>query len=170
VTRCGRIAVNIARLPETGIVESGNWNPEGGRGVRGSAGGVNAVVLTMRKSTSLLQKKRRRPATGRVPVTGVQLAPELRANVDTWAATQPHKPSQSEAIRRLVELGLAGSWPMKRRSPKAASKASDMAAQQIDKLADPSATPEQRQQRKRRLLKGPGEFRDIRGDIPKPKG
>jgi hypothetical protein len=105
-----------------------------------------------------------------VPVTGVQLAPELRATVDTWAATQPHKPSQSEAVRSLVELGLAGSRPMKRRSSKAASKASDMAAQQIDKLADPSATPEQRQQRKRRLLKGPGEFRDIRGDIPKPKG
>jgi hypothetical protein len=37
---------------------------------------------------------------------------------------------------------------------KAASKASDLAGQQIDKLADPSATHEERQQRKRRLLKG----------------
>jgi hypothetical protein len=169
VTRCGRIAVNIARLPENGIVESDNWNPERGWEVRGSAGGVKAVDLAMRKSTSVLQKKRYRPATGRVAVTGVQLAPELRANVDTWAAMQPHKPSQSEAIGHLVELGLAESRPMKRRSPKAASKASDMAAQQIDKLADPSATPEQRQQRKRRLLKGPTEFRDIRGDLPEPK-
>jgi hypothetical protein len=45
-----------------------------------------------------------------------------------------------------------------------------MAGQQIDKLADSSTTHEERQQRKRRLLKGPTEFRDIRGDIPKPKG
>jgi hypothetical protein len=44
-----------------------------------------------------------------------------------------------------------------------------MAGQQIDKLADSSATNEERQQRKRRLLKGPKEFRDIRGDFSKPK-
>jgi hypothetical protein len=44
-----------------------------------------------------------------------------------------------------------------------AAKASDMAAQEIDRLSDPSATDEERQQRKRRLLKGPKEFRDIRG-------
>jgi hypothetical protein len=58
---------------------------------------------------------------------------------------------------------------MKRRSPKAASKASDMAGHQIDKLGDPSATPEERHQRKRRLLKGPGEFRDMRADVRKSK-
>jgi hypothetical protein len=58
---------------------------------------------------------------------------------------------------------------MKRRSPKAASKAFDLAGQQIDKLADPSATAEERQQRKRRLLKGPGEFRELRADLPKKK-
>jgi hypothetical protein len=44
-----------------------------------------------------------------------------------------------------------------------AAKASDMAAQEIDRLGDPSATDEERQHRKRRLLKGPKEFRDIRG-------
>jgi hypothetical protein len=59
---------------------------------------------------------------------------------------------------------------MKRRPPKAASKALDLAAQQIDKLADSSATMEERQKRKQRLLKGPGEFREMRGDLPKPKG
>jgi hypothetical protein len=46
---------------------------------------------------------------------------------------------------------------------KAASKASNLAGQQIDRLSDSSATEEQRQSRKRRLLKGPKEFRDIRG-------
>jgi hypothetical protein len=118
---------------------------------------------------SVLRKKRGRPSTSQDPVTTIRLGPDLRANVDTWAAKQTDKPSRSEAIRRLVELGLAGSRPMGQRSPKATSKASDMAAQQIDKLADSSATPDERQQRKRRLLKGPTEFREIRGDIPKPK-
>ena len=103
------------------------------------------------------------------PVTAMRLSSELRENVDAWAARQTDKPGRSEAIRRLVELGLAESQPMKRRSPKAASKAIDLAGQQIDKLADPSATAEERQQRKRRLLKGPGEFRELRADLPKKK-
>ena len=66
-------------------------------------------------------------------------------------------PSRPEAIRRLVELALAGMQATKQRSPKARSKASDLAGEQIDKLSDPSATEEERQQRKRRLLKGPRE-------------
>jgi hypothetical protein len=102
-------------------------------------------------------------------VTAIRLSSELRESVDTWAARQPDKPGRSEAIRRLVEVALAGSPPIKRRSPKAASKAIDLAAQQIDKLADPSATAEERHQRKRRLLKGPGEFRELRADLPKKK-
>jgi hypothetical protein len=51
-------------------------------------------------------KKRGRPATGQDPVTAIRLSPELRNNVDAWAAKQTDKPSRSEAIRRLVELGL----------------------------------------------------------------
>jgi hypothetical protein len=46
---------------------------------------------------------------------------------------------------------------------KKSAKASEMAAQEIDRLIDPSAPDEERQRRKRRLLKGPKEFRDIRG-------
>ena len=46
---------------------------------------------------------------------------------------------------------------------KKAAKASEMAAQEIDRLIDPSAPDEERQRRKRRLLKGPKEFRDVRG-------
>jgi hypothetical protein len=47
--------------------------------------------------------------------------------------------------------------------PKRAAKAQEMAAQEIDRLIDPSAPDEERQRRKRRLLKGPKEFRDVRG-------
>src|SRR5215510_4577098 len=42
-----------------------------------------------------------------------------------------------------------------------AAKARAMAGQEIDRLSDPSATEEERQRRKRRLLKGPKEFRDV---------
>ena len=77
--------------------------------------------------------------------------------------------SRSEAIRRLVELGLAASQPLRRRSFEAASKALDLASQQIDKLIDPSTPDEERRTRKRRLLKGPKEFRDVRSDLSKPK-
>ena len=50
-----------------------------------------------------------------------------------------------------------------------AAKALEMAGKEIDRLSDPSATEEERQRRKRRLLKGPKEFRDVRGNRPKLK-
>ena len=48
-------------------------------------------------------------------------------------------------------------------------KAADMAGREVDRLGDPSATSEERAQRKRRLIKGPREFRAMRGDLPKTK-
>jgi hypothetical protein len=123
----------------------------------------------MKKSITVKPKKRGRPATGRDPFVGIRLAPTLIARLEKWANDQADKPTRSEAIRRLVEQALAASQPLSQRSAKAVSKASELAGQQIDKLADLSATDEERHSRKRRLLKGPGEFRDIRGDLAKPK-
>jgi hypothetical protein len=78
--------------------------------------------------------------------------------------------NMSKWLRRLVALGLAASPPPKPRSPKARSKALALAGEQIDKLIDPSAPAEERRERKRRLLKGPKEFRDMRSDTrPKSK-
>jgi Arc/MetJ-type ribon-helix-helix transcriptional regulator len=123
----------------------------------------------MARSIRALPKKRGRPATGRDPVSAIRLSPNLIAMIDKWAARNDVS-SRSEAIRRLVEAGLGEAPLVQRRSRKAASKASDMAGRQIDKIGDPSATDEERLQRKRRLLKGPREFRDIRGNLPRPKG
>jgi hypothetical protein len=62
----------------------------------------------MKKSIGVLHKKKRgRPATGRDPVTAIRLSPEFRASIDAWAARQEDNPPRSEAIRRLVERGLA---------------------------------------------------------------
>jgi hypothetical protein len=47
-----------------------------------------------------------RPATGKDPVRAIRLSDEFLAKIDTWAAKQDDKPSRSEAIRQLVELGL----------------------------------------------------------------
>jgi hypothetical protein len=52
---------------------------------------------------------------------------------------------------------------------KAIAKAAEMAGEQLDHLGDRSATHDQRASRKRRLLKGPKEFRDMRSDLPKRK-
>src|SRR5580692_1255824 len=123
----------------------------------------------MAKPIAVKPEKRGRPATGRDPFVGVRLPREMIEQIDEWSK-QSGAETRSEAIRRLVELGLARTRPMPRWSPKAASKASDLAARQIDRLGDSSATDEERHARKRRLLKGPREFRDIRGDLPKPKG
>jgi hypothetical protein len=46
--------------------------------------------------------------------------------------------------------------------------AAEMAGREIDRLGDQAATNEEREERKRRLIKGPREFRKVRGDLPKP--
>jgi hypothetical protein len=62
----------------------------------------------MAKSSMVLPKPNKggRPSTGRDPVTAIRLSAEFRAAVDKWAAKQDDAPGRSEAIRRLVELGL----------------------------------------------------------------
>jgi hypothetical protein len=60
----------------------------------------------MAKSNKVVPKKRGRPATGRDPVTAIRLSKALRQTVDKWARKQDDQPGRSEAIRRLVELGL----------------------------------------------------------------
>ena len=65
--------------------------------------------------------------------------------------------------RMMILKRASGRASEKGRAPAPAARASDMAARQIDKLADASATNEERERRKRRLLKGPKEFRDSRG-------
>jgi hypothetical protein len=61
----------------------------------------------MRASTKQVTPKRRgRPATGKDPARTFRLSDQFIAMVDAWAASQDDEPGRSEAIRRLVELGL----------------------------------------------------------------
>ena len=59
--------------------------------------------------------------------------------MDAWSARQSDQRGRSEAIRRLLELGLASARRTGTRTNKAA-KASELAGQEIDRLGDPSAT------------------------------
>jgi hypothetical protein len=114
---------------------------------------------------SVGRKKSSRRATGHGALTTIRLSPELRESVDAWAAKQRDKPARPEAILQLVELGLETTDRRESLTTKAA-KASEMAAREIDRLIDPLATDEERQHRKRRLIKGPKEFKDIRKQSP----
>jgi hypothetical protein len=118
---------------------------------------------------SVLSRKRGPPPTGKGELIGVRLQPRALSALDAWIRKTGGTISRPEAIRRLVELALTGTLSMPRTSPKVALKAAELAAQQIDQLSDPTATDEQRQTRKRRLLKGPQEFRHMRSDLPKRK-
>jgi hypothetical protein len=78
--------------------------------------------------------------------------------------------SRSEAIRRLVELGLGkpGSGQNARLTGKDhAERAKELAGTAIDRLVEPAASVEEKATRKRRLIKGPSEFRETRVDRPK---
>jgi hypothetical protein len=61
----------------------------------------------MSPSNKVIPKRRPgRPATGNDAVRAIRLSDEFIAKVDQWAAKQDDAPGRSEAIRRLVEIGL----------------------------------------------------------------
>jgi hypothetical protein len=123
----------------------------------------------MAKAVTSRKAKGGRAASGRDPLA-TRLPPSLRKAVATWAKDQDDQPGRAEAIRRLVEIGLATSARPLARSEKNAAKAKQLAAKAIDRLLDPAAPAEQQASRKRRLLRGPEEFRELRVDRSKPKG
>jgi hypothetical protein len=92
---------------------------------------------------------------------------ELIAQVEAWA--KANDTSRSDAFRRLVELGLTVKMSVKQPSSSTTARAKELATKAIEKIIDPSALPEERAQRRRRLTKGPLEFREDRVDLPKAK-
>ena len=91
----------------------------------------------MTKSTT--KRLRGRPPTGTGLLIGMRWHASALEKIDEWRRRQNDAPSRTEAIRRLVELALAGMQSPHPRSPKA----------RIDKLSDPSVSAEERQQRRR---------------------
>jgi hypothetical protein len=124
----------------------------------------------MARQEKMLAKKRGRPATGRGKTVGVRCHNSLLESIDEWRRSEPDRPTRARAIRRLVERALATAAPSEPAKVGSRRKAADLAGQAIDSLGDQTASVEERAHRKRRLIKGPREFRDVRGDQPKKKG
>jgi hypothetical protein len=57
------------------------------------------------KSISVKRKSAGRPSTGTEPLYGVRIPDELMGRIQKWSK-ENSAASRSEAIRRLVEIGL----------------------------------------------------------------
>jgi hypothetical protein len=125
----------------------------------------------MPKSRTVLPKPNKggRPATGRDPVRAIRLSDEFLSKVDAWSSKQNDEPGRSEAIRRLVELGLTVKRTKSAPSERQRAALADLASKAIDSLKV-EGPDDEKASRKRRLLKGPEEFREHRVDLPKAKG
>jgi hypothetical protein len=111
-----------------------------------------------------------RPRTGSTPLIGFRADPATRTAITRWAENQPDKPTLSEAIRRLVELGLTVKTKSKQPTDVGANRAKQLATKAVEKIIDSSLPSEERAQRRRQLTKGPSEFREDRVDQPKANG
>jgi hypothetical protein len=90
----------------------------------------------------------------------------------------PNRPSLFKSDSRVVSMQYQGlsnevrlNYSIMKRSgclseKSASTVAADMAGEQIDRLADRTATLVEQAARKRRLINGPREFRKIRTDHP----
>ena len=76
---------------------------------------------------------------------------EISKAVDEWAVC--HDTTRSEAIRRLVELGLTVKAKARPRAQHQKDRAKELAGKTIDKVTDVGATDEVKLDRKRRLIK-----------------
>jgi hypothetical protein len=120
----------------------------------------------MNKSIKVAPKKRGRgrPATGgRDPHITIRMPELLIVEADAWATS--NEMTRSEAIRRLIEIGLKAAPALRENVLSAGPTARDLAAAQIDRMVDADASADEQAVRKRRLLKGPPEFRDSRVDV-----
>jgi hypothetical protein len=118
------------------------------------------------KISNIRKKRKGRPRVDALPIM-VRVPPAELDPIDAWIGKQKTLVSRPEAIRRLVEIGLARSKSAGPPSAKTAERAKQLAAKTIDRLTDPAAHPEEAAHRKRRLLKGPEEFREVRVDRKK---
>ena len=124
----------------------------------------------MAKSIPVHQKKRGRPATGRDPAVTIRLPEAVLASVEHWAMSQEDQPPRSQAIRRLVELGLSKAQvakPHLSTNKQGAARAAELAAKVIEKKMPTDTPAEEKAARKRKLIQGPSAFRDTRKDRPR---
>ena len=119
------------------------------------------------------KKRTGRPLVGSTPVM-VRLPPDQLADLDRWirdiARRMRAEPTgRPEAIRDILQNHFDSQrqhWSredaQKAKPSSARDKSADMAGRTIDTIDDQSVSAHDRAKRKRRLLKGPQEFREMR--------
>jgi hypothetical protein len=117
--------------------------------------------MTVHRKSDRKGKGELRPA-GEGEVIGVRIQLSQMSVLDSWIADQPDQPSRPEAIQRLVVLALASTAEQHPTSEATARKAAQLAAREIEGLVDKSQPVTEQRRRKRRLIRGPKEFRNIR--------
>ena len=116
------------------------------------------------------KRSRGRPeSTGPGTQISVRVHKPFLTLLDQWRKRQGDQPTRPIAMRRLAEAALANNRPERTVRSRPDPKAKEMAARVIDALAVQTVPAENRDKRKRRLLKGPEEFRDIRDDQAKSR-
>ena len=139
-----------------------------GREVHASPRLTFTVYRNMKKPIKVDRKRRGRPPTGRATLVSSRFPGEVVAAVEAWAVAK--QTTRSDAIRRLVEIGLKVKPTAKTvGKPGRRLRAQELAAKAIEGMIDPDAPPEERAHRRRRLTKGPLEFREDRVDQPRAK-
>ena len=127
--------------------------------------GNASIGLSMTESKKADQAATTGHPVGQSPVSAVKLSAGLTADIDAWAGV--HAINRSEAIRRLIELGLKSEAMAMRVSRRGAVAVEALAASLINQFIDPDTPQEERDRRIHRLTEGPPEFVDLRIDLPK---
>jgi hypothetical protein len=123
-------------------------------------GGGDRDKVTHEK-VSRVYAQRTTPSQRRADVvTPNELPRQLWQQIDRWRR-EHGVVTRSDAMRRLLAQALA-SDSATTVTAKFAAKASDLAGEAIDRLADSTASKNEQAKRKRRLIKGPREFRTAR--------
>jgi hypothetical protein len=126
-------------------------------------GTIEVSEFDNRDSTTPVRRR-----TGLDPVSAVKMPEKLTAAVDAWA--EAHCLTRSDAICKLVELGLKIAPPALTSAHATASDATsieEQAVHEIEALLDPALPEDERERRIRRLTEGPPEFSHERVDLPK---
>jgi metal-responsive CopG/Arc/MetJ family transcriptional regulator len=117
------------------------------------------------RTTAISARKKPRPhRPAGEAVIAVKLPRGVVSQIDRWRRKHGAK-TRAEAVGRLVKQALATEAGRRRVTRKLAATASELAGQAIDRVADQSATSEERATRKGRLIKGPRELRAGRRDL-----
>jgi len=118
------------------------------------------------RSTRKATTQKRRGRRGQDVQIGTRWPEDTIASIDAWIVKQDTPLGRSEAIRRLVELGLGIRTRSKQGSEARANRAKELASTAIDSLTAGAPDNTEKSSRKGRLIKGPEEFQKVRLDRP----